>query len=68
MSGAILPSASRGWTTDGHPHKRDRIGFCGSCGARNGEAHYRLTPPDPMQDPEGRALVQAIHDRKAAQG
>lgn len=27
---------------DGYPHKRDKSGFCGSCGARKGEYHYKL--------------------------
>jgi len=35
---------SDGWQRDGHPHQRDASGFCGNCGARNGEPHYRLKP------------------------
>lgn len=33
---------------------------------RQARAQEALVPaPDPTDDPEGRALVQAIHDRKA---
>ncbi len=35
---------SDGWRRDGYPHERDETGFCGNCGARRGEAHYRLVP------------------------
>ena len=39
MSRAFLSS---GWRQDGYPHERDENGFCGNCGARDGESHYRL--------------------------
>lgn len=35
---------NKNWREDGHPHIRDRLGFCHTCGARNGEGHYRCVP------------------------
>lgn len=39
-----------GWQDDGHPHKRDESGFCTTCGAVKGEAHYRCVPPGDLSD------------------
>lgn len=46
----MTPEDWNDWRTDGHPHKRDEDGTCGTCGASWAEYHYRCIPREEVDE------------------